>query len=148
MGEKIEHQKFLELCEYVHTEILEYSKDIKFPKHLALRLRGLQKGQFIAKNNAKPLANYDYEAILLTFKMCKFDILSKIRQKDNFKDEKHRINYMMVIIEDKINDVVLKIEKNKKAKRKSELIEIYDDKGAEYKTKTKKIKSSIIDNLW
>ncbi|BAE47755.1 hypothetical protein IRP62_11415 (plasmid) [Clostridium botulinum] len=148
MDKKIEHQRFLELCDYVHREILEYSKDIKFPKHLALRLRGLHKGQFIAQNNSKPLANYDYDTILLTFKICKFDILSKIRQKDNFQHEKHRINYMMVIIEDKINDVVLRIEKNKKAKQKSELIEIYDDNGAEYKTKTKEIKSSIINNLW
>ncbi|WP_125154844.1 hypothetical protein [Clostridium rectalis] len=144
----IEHEKFLELCEYVKNEILELPKECKFPKFLALRLRGLHEGKFMANNKIKPMASYDYEIILLTFKINKFDMLVKLRQRDLFKTEKHRINYMMAIVEGKINDVVLKVKSSKKAKEHTLNVNINDTLAAEYEPKTKQMNNNLLNNLW
>ena len=42
-----EIKEWNELCEYVKRDILGYDKDIKFPKFLILRLKGLKEGKFI-----------------------------------------------------------------------------------------------------
>ncbi|NCI19695.1 hypothetical protein EJM73_08665 [Clostridium botulinum] len=143
-----EHEKFLKLCEYVKNEILELPEECKFPKFLALRLRGLHEGKFMANNKIKPMASYDYDIILLTFKINKFDMLLKLRQRHLFKTEKHRINYMMAIVEGKINDVVLKVKNSKKAKEHTLNVDLSIDKGADYKPKTKEINSNLLDDLW
>ena len=68
MTEK-EKKDWNELCEYVKKEILQYDDSLKFPKHLALRLKGLKDGKFMCNNNTQNLANYSFEEILLTFKI-------------------------------------------------------------------------------
>ncbi|MDU4051218.1 MAG: hypothetical protein E7H33_09900 [Clostridium perfringens] len=141
--------KWLELCEYVKKEILEYDEDMKFPRSLALRLKGLSKGQFIANTNIRPLASYEFEDILLTFKMYKLDILIAIRDKSKFKDENHRINYVMVIIENKLNEVVIKRKKVEKEKSRAESVEIQNnDVKANYIRKTKLKKNDKFKDLW
>lgn len=141
--------KWLELCEYVKKEILEYDDEMKFPKILALRLKGLSNGVFIANTNIRPLASYEFEDILLTFKMYKLDILIAIRDKSKFKDENHRINYVMVIIENKLNEVVIKRKKIEKEKSRAESVEIQNnDVKANYIRKTKSKKNDKFKDLW
>ena len=142
------NEEWLKLCDYVHKEILLYSKDMKFPKSLALRLRGLSKGQFIANNKIKPMANYTIEDILLTFKINKLDILNSTSDKFKFKDEKHRINYIMVIVENKINDVVLKRQKLRKENEIVKDVEVQEKSKAEYIKKSKSIKNEKLKSLW
>ncbi|WP_283697638.1 hypothetical protein [Clostridium perfringens] len=142
-------EKWLELCEYVKKEILEYDDEMKFPKILALRLKGLSNGVFIANTNIRPLASYEFEDILLTFKMYKLDILIAIRDKSKFKDENHRINYVMVIIENKLNEVVIKRKKIEKEKSRAESVEIQNnDVKANYIRKTKSKKNDKFKDLW
>ncbi len=139
----------MELCEYVKKEILEYDDEMKFPKILALRLKGLSNGVFIANTNIRPLASYEFEDILLTFKMYKLDILIAIRDKSKFKDENHRINYVMVIIENKLNEVVIKRKKIEKEKSRAESVEIQNnDVKANYIRKTKSKKNDKFKDLW
>lgn len=109
-----EKQSWAELCLYVKKEILDYDDNMKFPKHLALRLKGLHMGQFIANKNIKVQANYSFDIILKTFKEYKNTILNAIRQK-NFKTEQNKINYILAIIERNINDVYLNEQKKNKA---------------------------------
>lgn len=106
-------EDWLELCEYVESKVLGYGGKLKAPRSLYLRLRGLSRGQFIANNSAKKQAEYSYEIILLTFKYCMINIKNAIATK-NFKYEHYKLNYIMVIIENNINDVYLKLEKRKK----------------------------------
>ena len=141
-------EKWLELCEYVKKEILGYGDEMKFPKPLALRLKGLSKGQFVANKNIKPMANYSFEDILLTFKINKLDILMAIGDKNKFKDEEHRINYFMVIIEKKLNDTVLKRKKIEKEKAAVENVEIQNGRKADYIKKTKAKNNDKFKELW
>ena len=145
---KEEIKEWNELYEYVKTTILGYNKDKKLSKWFVLRLVGLHEGKFCANKTTKPMANYDYKTILMTFKMNKIDILNGIKDKDKFKDEQHKINYIMVIIENKINDTYDTINRVNKAKEKAKAIEITNnDDRAEYKKRTKEVKNSRLKDL-
>lgn len=143
-------QDWCDLYEYVKKEIMEYSDDLKLPSFIILRLRGLANGNFMANKKQNPLANYEYKTILYTFKICKQDILAGFKTNNTkFKNEQHKFNYAMVIIESNINDMVIRLNNAKEAKQKAESINlenIYHD-GAEYTTKTKKANYSLED-LW
>lgn len=105
-------EDWLKLCHYVKAEILGYDNSMKFPRYLALRLQGLSRGQFIANKNQNITANYDFKIILETFKKLKIKILKLTRNK-TYKNEFSKINYIMAIVENEINDVVLATKNNK-----------------------------------
>lgn len=142
-----EKKIWFDMCDYIKYEILEYSKDMKFPKHLALRLKGLNEGNFIAKKCINPQANYTFDDIWLTFKIHKYDILNAFKSKE-FKNENNKINYMMVIIESNINEVVLRRSKIEKSKEKTKNIDVIENNGAEYKKKTEETKNERLKDLW
>lgn len=140
---------WVDLYEYVKKEIMGYT-DEKLPKYIVLRLRGLSKGQFLANTKNQPMANYDYKTILYTFKICKQNILIGFRTNNTkFTDEKHKFNYAMVIIENNINDVVIRLKNANLAKEKAEKIELENiyHEGAEYTAKTK-VENKTLEDLW
>ena len=47
---KKDNEQWIELCEYVKKEILEYDDNMKFPQYLALKLQGI-KHSWEALNN-------------------------------------------------------------------------------------------------
>ena len=145
---KKEIKEWDELYQYIKNDILQSDDNKKLPKWFVLRLVGLHEGKFCANKTTKPMANYDYKTILMTFKMNKIDILNGIKDKDKFKDEQHKINYIMVIIENKINDTYDTINRINKAKEKAKTIEITNsDNKAEYKRRTKEVKNSRLKDL-
>lgn len=116
MNKKLSSRKnedWLKLCHYVKLEILGYDDNMKFPKFLALRLQGLSKGQFIANKKQSTNANYSFEIIPKTFKKLKIKILTLISNK-TFRNEFSKINYIMAIVENEINDIVLATKKEDK----------------------------------
>lgn len=139
-------KEWKELCEYVKKEILQYDDNMKFPKYLALRLQGLKKGQHIANNNIDDQAHYDDYTILCTFKICKTKIIDYLHKNaTKIKNEQHKINLIMKIIEPEINDVYLRL---RNAKRMSKHIneKSFDNQaneGAEYKKKTKNVNEKL-----
>ncbi len=138
------------LYQYVKKEIMKYGDDMKLPKYMVLRLKGLNKGQFIANKSQKTYANYSFNIILLTFKACKQDIL-KYTSQNIFKDEKHRFNYIMTIIENNINEIVLRLDNKKNQEEKIENLKIdniQDNKSAKYTKKTKEIQNDRLNELW
>ena len=141
-------QDFRDVCDYIKKEILEYSEDMKFPKFMAMRIKGLASGTFYANKKIKPEASYDYKTILYAFKICRPKILASIRSKE-FTSEQHRFNYLMCIVESEINDVVLRLKNVEKSKEKMEVMKMdnMSSEGAEYKTKTKDINIKLSD-LW
>ena len=150
IDKKEENKQWNELYEYVKKEILEYTDDMQLPRFIILRLRGLRSGKFMANRNSEPMASYDYNTILLTFKACKYDILRYTKQ-NNFKDEQHRFNYVMVIIENNINDIVMRLKNVKKQEKKIDTIDVETikrDESAEYTKKSKETTNKRLDDLW
>lgn len=150
MDKNKEHRDWCALYDYVKNEIMQYDKDMKLPKFMVLRLRGLHNGNFMANKNHKPQANYGYDVILLTFKACKYDIL-KYTSQNIFKDEQHKFNYIMVIIENNINDIVLRLKHRENQKNKIKNIDIDNIRRkniAKYKKKSKKVNNKRLNDLW
>lgn len=143
---KNKSQDWNELCDYVKKEILEYDDNMKFPSYLALRLQGLKRGQFIANNNAKTQAKYDDRTLLIAFKVCKNRIITYIHQNENkIKDEKHKINLIVKMVEPEINDVYLRIQENERVKARVENTSFDNQSyvGANYKTRTKEVNEKM-----
>lgn len=133
------NKEWIELCEYVKKEILKYDDNMKFPTYLALKLQGLKKGQHIANNNIKTEACYDDYTLLCTFKICKNRILDYLEKNEiKIKDEKHRINLIIKIVEPEINDVYIRLKQAKKREEKiaDTSFENHYSKGAIYTKKT------------
>ena len=123
---------------------------MKIPQTLALRLKGLAQGNFMANKYIKPNASYTYEQILITCKVCKpkiKDYFSKNSAKIN--GETHKINLIMKFLEQEINDVVLKIQQ--KEQIDTEILrmsfENHTEDKADYKTETTNVKDKF-DELW
>lgn len=143
-------QDWIALYEYVHDKVMSYDETIKLSKQMVLRLKGMTTGQFMANKKQKINAQYDYKTILITFKMCLPQILQSFElNKTAFKNEMHRFNYAMTIIDNNINDVVIRLGKAKKAEEKTENIKLDNQihESAEYKTKSKKINDDLKE-LW
>lgn len=149
---KDNNQDWLELCDYIKYNILEYTTEMKFPKFLALRLKGLSEGNFIANKKQKPNAKYTYKEILLTCKICKVKIKTYFTNNSaKITDEKHKINLIMMFIEQEINDVVQRLNDKEKSEKKItelDLSNMNNDK-AEYKPVNEKSKiSDKLEKLW
>ena len=125
MNKEQEKKEFNELYEYVKKDILQYPNDVALPKYLVMRLKGLRDGKFIVNKKIKSKADYPYSVIMLTFKFCKSNILKAIETK-KFKNEQMKVNYIMVIIENNINDIVLRLKDKEKVENKIETVEIVD----------------------
>lgn len=110
---------FDKLYQYVKKEIMGYNSDMALPKFMVMRLKGLSEGKFYANNKIKSKAHYDYQTIYLTFMFCK-DKIYKALQTKKFTSEQNKFNYIMAIIENNINDVVIRIQKLKQSKDKSQ----------------------------
>lgn len=144
--EKIEWD---ELYQYVKKDILNYEDDMKLPRFLILRLYGLKDGKFMANNKIQPLASYTFNEILMTFKINKITITNALGNSRKFKDEKHKINYVMAIIEGKINDIAIRFRNIENSKEKGESIKVpINNNKADYTPKTKQNKNSLLDDLW
>lgn len=141
-------QEFRDLCDYVKDEIMEYGNDMKLTKQMILRIKGLTEGKFIANKKIKPMANYSFKTILYTFKICKSKILAAFYGK-TFQNEMNKFNYCMVIVENEINDVAIRLKNVEKSKEKVETMKLdnMDNDGAEYKPKTEKVNIKLSD-LW
>lgn len=152
MTKEQEKKEFDKLYEYIKKEILQYPNEIALPKYLIMRLKGLREGKFIVNKKTKVKADYPYSTILLTFKFCKNNILKAIETK-SFKNEQNKINYIMVIIENNINDVVLRLKSKEKAEKEAEKADMVDySMKAKKQNKTDNTENenfnSLTNNLW
>lgn len=119
-----EKQEFDKLYQYV-KKMLGYSDDMALPKFMVMRLKGLSEGKFYANHKTKSMAHYDYKTIYLTFIYCK-DKIQRALQTKSFTSEQNKINYVMAIVENNINDVVIKLKNAKKNEDKMHKMEVVD----------------------
>ena len=133
---------------YQHVKnIMGYDANQSLSTQMVLRLKGLLVNKFIENNNIADGANYSYETILNTFKFCSPEIQRALRT-NNFKNEQHKFNYILKIVEGNINDVYVRMKNLKKAKEeaKNTTIEMPVHEGAEFKPKEKN--KDKFSDLW
>jgi len=115
--EQIITDNFNKLYIYIAVEILNYEMNQLIPPNLKKRLRKLNE-------------NYDFEVIKLCVESLSNYLQNYISKKE-FEDEKHIVNYIMLIIEKNINDSyrLWKRRKQLDQKQQSHVIEseIMDD---------------------
>lgn len=144
---KQEQKEWDELYQYIKKDILKYDDKMILPRWFVLRLKGLKDGKFCANKKTKSLGEYSFYIILLTFKINKFNIINSINN-NKFKDEKHKINYIMAIIENNINDTCQRLNKLKKAEQKCEDMDVFiNNNKANYNKKTKSVTNSRLKGL-
>ena len=138
-----------ELYSYVKTNVMGYDENQSLSRSMVLRLKGLCTNKFMENKNIKDSANYSYGIILLTFKFCSVDI-QKALSKISFKDEMHRFNYILVIVEKNINTVYERMKKVEKANTKmneTDMSAATNKITANYQKKTEKCLNTLED-LW
>lgn len=146
---KEEKEDWKALYEYVHTNVLGYDKNQSLSRSQVLRLKGLKNNKFMANNNVEDTANYSFKVILYAFQSCKPAIQNAI-DRVNFKDEMHKFNYILKIVEPQLNDVYTRMKKRDEAKVEveREVANYVDVKAAEFKPKPKKKMNDRFADLW
>ena len=144
---KEEKEQWEELCVYVKKEILKYGDDTKFPRFLALRLKGLANGQYIVNNNQNLQGKFTFYELKITFMYCKQDILYGF-SKNVFEDEKHKISYMMKIVESSLNTIRERFRSKQRQEERIASIEINTgEEIAEFKKNSKEVKNKRLKGL-
>lgn len=135
------------LYEYVRTKVMRYDSNQALPSKMVLRLKGMLNGKFMANGSTKDMANYSYDVVLNTFKYSMPDIQRALGSV-SFKDESHKFNYVMKIVEGNLNDVYMRMKGAERAREEilKEESSIVPHKAVEYKPK-KKDKDKFSD-LW
>lgn len=142
---RIENEKWNELYQYVKKEIMGYRDNQKLSHYIVNKLKNLRNGDIVRRNTAMTNNGYPYDIILNTFKLNKQIIIKNTKGK-TFEDEKHRFNYIMIIISDSINDVynrTLHKEKENEIIKNIDIKSNNRDMKEEYKIKNNK---PIINN--
>ena len=141
-----EKKSWENLYHYV-KDLLGYDENQALSSTMVLRLKGLLTNKFMENNNIESTANYSYEVILNTFKFCKLDIERALRT-GNFKDEMHRFNYVLKIVEKNINTVYMKMKNIQKAKEEAKniTVEVPIHTSANFKPREKK--TDKFSDLW
>ncbi len=144
-----EKEQWDKLYKYVKKEILFYDDSQSIPPSLVLRLKGLAKGKYIENRKIKDKANYSFEVILYTFKICGPAVLKAISNKE-FENEKNKFNYICKIVENNINDVYSRLIKIKSSDDKINSLDInvLSHKVGKYQKKTEDIKNKRLNELW
>ena len=144
---KEEKKAWDELYTYVRKNVMGYDDNQALSSTMVLRLKGLMTNKFMENGNITSTANYSYDTILNTFKYSSLDINRALRT-NNFKDEMHKFNYILKIVEKNINTVYMRMKNAEKAKEeaKNTIIEAPTHTGAEFKPREKK--NDKFTNLW
>ena len=130
-----EKEQWDELYSYVKG-LMGYDDKTSLSRTEVLKLKGLTRGQFIANNNQQELAEYSFYEILVTFKICKFDIIRGFRS-NSFKSNGHKFNYMIKIVEGNLSTVRERLKNKKQAEQKMESIEVTEESAIKYVNKNK-----------
>lgn len=138
-----------QLYQFVRFNVLGYDENQSLSTKMVLRLRGLSSNKFIDNNHIADTANYSYGVILNTFKYCILDIRKAIKT-HIFTDEDHKFNYILRIVESKLNTVYLHMkeaETTQKEIKSADISRVNEYKNNFVATPTKKRKKNY-DDMW
>lgn len=117
-----EYKKWSKLYDYVRYDILDYENNMKLPPYATQKLHDL-KNNGSRKKGAVLNSGYPCEVILTTFKLKKWDIKEGIIKK-GIKEESQKINYIVAVIRNSINDVYIRYLNKEKVKEEAARIEV------------------------
>lgn len=140
---KKEKEEWAVLYDYVKVDVLGY-KDKVLPRQMVLRLKGLANGKFMANSKVKSNGEYTFNQILLAFKLSRAKIDSYMMS-TSFENESHKVNGIMLFVEQEINNVVDMLKRKESMKEKVEAtnLEHHCASGAEYKKKSSGINERL-----
>lgn len=141
-----EIKDFDELYQYIRGDLLKYG-NLPLSKNAVLRIKGLREGKQFANKNSKSFGEYQYREILITAKICRAKLESYLSNEYKFKDENHKINGIFYIIEGEINNVVLKLRKEKLKEKKIDNVDLEEYNVSYVQREPKKINNKLKD-LW
>ena len=133
-----ENKEWDDLYQYVKKEILGYEECQNLSPFQIRILKQLRNGEYVVRNKQMVNKGYPYKVILFTFKFKKRDILAAIQGK-TFNDEKHKFNYIMVIVNNSINDIYKRYLRTLKDKKDT----VDDDINVSIEDKKKVFKSNM-----
>lgn len=99
---------FDEIYEYI-KQLFKYDTNQKLPRYIITNIQDLRNGTIMIKGKGRVVKSkegYPYDIIMDTLLQYDDSIIWAFNNK-SFKTEKQKFNYMMAIVEDKINDVYL-----------------------------------------
>lgn len=137
---KEEKEQWDELYSYVKG-LMGYDEKTALDRYFVLRLKGLKEGKFIANNKTKLYGEYTFQEILATFMYCKSEIVKGLTFND-FKDNQHKINYIMFLVELQLNMIRERIRSKAKEEKQIEQIEVAEQSKVKYVKKDKKKKQN------
>ena len=133
-----ENKEWDDLYQYVKKEILGYEECQNLSPFQIRILKQLRNGEYVVRNKQMVNKGYSYKVILFTIKSKKRDILAAIQGK-TFNDEKHKFNYIMVIVNNSINDIYKRYLRTLKDKKDT----VDDDINVSIEDKKKVFKSNM-----
>lgn len=146
---KEEKKELNDLLNYVKINILGYGEDKKLPPLLKKKINEL------ALNNNKEFI-YTYKMILYSFMINKSKIDYAFSTK-TFENERHKINYMMVIVSNSMNYIKAKVDslqrENDKNKMSLDIAQYLNDNNVllgsgRYVRKSEELNSKKVEELW
>lgn len=142
------NKELQELLTYVRKDILEYGKGKKTPPCLKKKIENL------AYENEEQI--YTYEMIKYSFMLNSEKIKYALSHKE-FANEQHKINYIMVIVANSMNDIQKRVRDAEISNLKKELdVEQANylsqndllNGSQRYVKKTKELNEERIKDLW
>lgn len=134
---RLDTDKFNKVDLYVAIEILQYELGQITPPSLKKRIQKLHK-------------HYSYEVIKMCFELLKPELSSIINKKE-FADESHMVNYIMVVVENNINDAYRVWKRRTQIAKKQEShsidIDLMEEMTVEPSVKKKEVSNGIMDFL-
>ena len=106
-------------------------------------------GKFMANNSVKDCANYSYGVVLNAFKYSLPDI-QRAMHSVHFKNESHKFNYIMRIVDGNLNTVYMRMKNVNTQKQEAKRISGNEvgHKDVEYKPKEKQKGRDRFSDLW
>jgi len=145
-----EKREWTELYEYV-KKILGRTAEQNLSRQEVLRLKGICSGKFMENKKINGNAKFSYRTVLNTFKFCSLDIQRGLRS-GGFKNEGHKFNYVVKIVENNINEVYEREQKKMKAEKKMNILNVSSVERVEnYKKQTEEMSNTFKNrtkDLW
>ena len=110
------------LYDYVNYQIMGYKKNM-LSSYMISRLKGLREGKYFQNTQQDVEGIYPSKVILNTFKFCMPNIQRALNN-NSFKDEKHKFNYILKIVEDNLNNVYIRMKNVEKVKEEADNLDV------------------------
>lgn len=145
-----EKEELDKIYSFVKEKILQYPEGVSLSRHQVLMIKELREGKFLMKNSTQEYCGYSYMDIYYTFVLHQQKILNSLNGK-HFDNENLKFSYIMAIIKNNINDIVLKRIEKEETDEKIKNIKIEEPIETDYVKKSvykEGLTKLILENRW